>query len=215
VEIFVIRHGETPGNAARVVQTPDTPLSERGIEQAERLGRRLSGQGIGHILASDLTRAAMTAERLADAIGAPVEYDSLLQERNFGAVRGTAYADLDVDLFAADYAPPEGEDWATFHARVARAWARVRAVASQCDPTGQSDPTDQTPRHLAVVTHGLVCFSLAQNHFTLAPGAVAPMRFGNTSLTIVDAAPPWTVRLLNCTAHLDATSAPDGISSAL
>jgi hypothetical protein len=41
------------------------------------------------------------------------------------------------------------------------------------------------------------------------------MRFGNTSLTIVDAAPPWTVRLLNCTAHLDATSAPDGISSAL
>jgi len=203
VAIFVIRHGETPGNAARVVQTPDTPLSERGIEQAERLGRRLAGREIGAILASDLARAAMTAERLEVAIGAAVAYDSLLQERNFGAVRGTAYADLDVDLFAADYAPPGGEDWATFHARVARAWKRIREAAAQ------------SPGHLAVVTHGLVCFSLASNHFRLAPGATAPMRFGNTSLTIVEAKPPWTVRRLNCTAHLDESSESDEVSGAL
>jgi hypothetical protein len=34
VAIFIIRHGETPGNAARVVQTPETPLSARGVRQA-------------------------------------------------------------------------------------------------------------------------------------------------------------------------------------
>ena len=28
--IFLIRHGETPLNASRVLQWPDTPLSERG-----------------------------------------------------------------------------------------------------------------------------------------------------------------------------------------
>ena len=31
MQIFLIRHGETAANAARIVQTPDTPLSERGI----------------------------------------------------------------------------------------------------------------------------------------------------------------------------------------
>src|SRR5262245_21507210 len=34
--IFLIRHGETLGNASRVVQHPDDPLSPRGLAQAER-----------------------------------------------------------------------------------------------------------------------------------------------------------------------------------
>jgi probable phosphoglycerate mutase len=199
--IFVIRHGETPGNAARVLQTPETPLSARGARQAERLARRLADEEIGHILASDLARAVMTAEHLEAATAAPVEYDSLLQERNFGDVRGTAYADLGVDIFAPDYAPPGGEDWAVFHARVVRAWARIREAAAE------------TRGHLAVVTHGLVCFSLVRNHFALPPGEAVPMRFGNTALTLVDATPPWTVRRLNCTAHLDGSDASDDVSS--
>ena len=201
--IFVIRHGETPGNAARVFQTPDTPLSARGARQAERLARRLADEGIGHILASDLARAAMTAEHLQAATGAPVTHDPLLQERNFGDIRGTAHADVDADVYAPEYAPPGGEDWATFHARVVRAWARIREAAIA------------TRGHLAVVTHGLVCFSLVRNHFALPPGETVPMHFGNTAITLVDAAPPWTVRRLNCTAHLEGGDASDEVSSGL
>jgi probable phosphoglycerate mutase len=198
--IFVIRHGETPGNAARVVQTPETELSSRGLEQADRLARRLASEYIGGILSSDLVRAAMTAERLAATTGAAVTHEPLLQERNFGAVRGRAYADLEFDLFAPDFEPPEGESWSVFHARVTSAWARIRTVAAA------------TPGHLAVVTHGLVCHSLAQHHFSLAslgPSAEVPLRFENTSLTVVEAAPPWEVRRLNCAAHLTSDSAPD------
>jgi probable phosphoglycerate mutase len=198
--IFVIRHGETPANAARVLQLPETPLSARGIQQAERLARRLADAGIGQILASDLARAAMTAERLRAATGAPVAHDPLLQERDFGDLRGSAYADLDFDVFAPDYAPPGGEDWAAFDARVARAWARIREAATA------------TRGQLAVVTHGLVCFSLARNHFALPPGQSVPLRFGNTAVTLVDAAPPWTVRRLNCTAHLEGSDASDDLS---
>src|SRR5262245_63667450 len=47
------------------------------------------------ILASDLARAATTAESLRRAVGVPIEYEPLLHERNFGDVRGTPYADLD------------------------------------------------------------------------------------------------------------------------
>ncbi|MFQ5415980.1 MAG: histidine phosphatase family protein [Myxococcota bacterium] len=201
MSIFLIRHGETPGNAARIVQTPDTPLSERGIAQAERLARRLAAEGLGGILASDLERAKMTAERLQAACGVPVAHDPLLQERNFGAVRGTAYADLGFDLFAPDYVPPEGEGWPAFHERVTAAWRRIRDVAAA------------TPGPLAVVTHGLVCFSLVQHHFEVAAGVEAPVRFGNTSLTVVEDVPPWTVTRLDCTAHLEGDAADDVRSS--
>src|SRR2546422_7819046 len=126
MSIFLIRHGETEGNAARIVQRPESPLSARGAVQAERLARRLAREGIAQIVSSDLARAVTTAARLHDVTGVPLAFDPLLQERNFGDVRGTPYADLGIDLFAPDYAPPNGETWPAFHARVDRAWARIQ-----------------------------------------------------------------------------------------
>jgi probable phosphoglycerate mutase len=190
--IFLIRHGETDANAARIVQTPDVPLSARGMEQAEHLGRRVAGLGVGRILASDLRRAVMTAERLCTSTGAPITFDPGLQERNFGALRGRPYATLDVDIFAPQYAPPNGEDWDGFHARVDAMWERIAAAAATA-----------AAGNLAVVTHGLVCYSLALRHLHLPAGHDAPLRWHNASITVIDDLAPWTVRLLNCTAHLD------------
>ena len=187
----MIRHGETAGNAARIIQRPDIPLSARGQAQAERLARRLAAVGIAGILSSDLARAAMTAEHLSRVTGLPVAFDSLLHERNFGDIRGTAYADLGVDPFEPSYAPPNGESWDVFHARVDRAWARVREVAAA------------TQGHLAVVTHGLVCRSLAGRHLALPEGQTMPEHWENTSVTIVEGRAPWRVHLLNCATHLD------------
>ena len=189
--IFLIRHGETLGNASRTVQLPDNPLSPRGIVQAERLATRLEGEGIAAILSSDFSRAAQTAERLARVTGLPVRHDPLLQERNFGDLRGTPYAELGFDMFAPGYAPPNGETWEVFHARVDRAWALIHACAAA------------VTSHLAVVTHGLVCRSLAARHLILPEGQAVPERWENTALTIIDQEAPWRVRLLNSIAHLD------------
>jgi len=199
VAILLIRHGETAANAARVVQKPDAPLSARGEAQAGRLAGRLAGAGVARILASDLARAARTAERVQRATGAPLELEPLLRERNFGEIRGTAYAELGIDIFAPGYRPPGGEDWEAFHARIDEAWARIRALAQSLDG------------HLAVVTHGLVCHSLATRHLASAGGDPSPMRFDNTAVTQISAAPPWRITLLNCTAHLaPGESAPGG-----
>ena len=198
MSILLIRHGETPGNAARIVQRPAIPLSPRGVAQAERLARRLGGDGIARILSSDLARAVMAAEHLRLVIGAPLLFDPLLQERNFGDLRGTAYADLGVDMFAPGYAPPNGETWEVFHARVDRAWALVQETAAA------------TGGHLAVVTHGLVCRSLASRHVVLPAGDTVPERWENTSVTILDGPTPWNVRLLNCAVHLDGLDATPG-----
>lgn len=188
--IFLIRHGETLGNAARVVQHPDNPLSPMGVAQAERLARRIARESVARIVSSDYARASATARSIESLTGAPLSFEPLLQERSFGDLRGRSYDELGFDMFEPDYAPPNGETWAMFHTRVDRAWARVRTLA------------EATAGHLAVVTHGLVCRSLAARHLILPEGEIVPLRWENASLTIVEPAPPWHVRLLNCVTHL-------------
>jgi probable phosphoglycerate mutase len=189
--IFLIRHGETLGNASGTVQLPDSPLSPRGVAQAERLALRLMAEGVAAVLSSDFTRAATTAEHLRRATGAPISYNSLLQERNFGDIRGTPRSDLGFDMFAPEYAPPNGETWEVFHARVDRAWLLVQEAAAAAGG------------HLAVVTHGLVCRSLAGRYLILPQGEGVPVRWENTGLTVIDHPSPWRVQLLNSIAHLD------------
>ena len=190
MSIFLIRHGETALNAARVVQTPDTPLSERGIAQAEALGRRLAGAGVAALLSSDLPRALMTAEAVRAATGAPIALDPGLQERNFGDVRGQSYTSLGVDILSPTYEPPGGESWADFHARVDAVWPRILAARAATDG------------NLAVITHGLVCHVLAERHLCL-PTVEPRTPWRNCSLTVLDGSAPHAVQVLNCTAHLD------------
>jgi 2,3-bisphosphoglycerate-dependent phosphoglycerate mutase len=140
--ILVVRHGETDGNAQRILQRADVPLNERGMRQAEQLARRLAGHGFVHILCSDLPRARMTAAPVASLTGIAIEESPLLQERNFGDLRGTPWADLAEDPFGPDFAPPNGEDWPMFHARVADAFAFIVDRRRSLSGT------------LVVVTHG-------------------------------------------------------------
>jgi probable phosphoglycerate mutase len=199
--IYLVRHGETAGNAERVVQRPEVPLSPKGIEQARRLARRLAGEGIAEILSSDLRRAVMTAEAVGETTGAPVRFEALLQERNFGDLRGTPYAEIGFDFFAPGYKPPGGESWERFEARMDEAWALIERAAEGCHG------------NLAVITHGLVCRSVVARRTKLPEGAEHDAHgFGwrNTSVTILDGPAPWRVRLLNCSAHLDEAEAPLG-----
>ena len=207
MSIYLIRHGETLGNRNRIVQIPETPLSDRGLDQASRLGERLQTHPIRQILASDLARADMTARAVSDALGLAVESEPLLQERNFGDLRGTPYDQLEEDLFGPDFEPPGGETWQEFHARVDRVWERLSARALGLDG------------HLAVVTHGLVLHSLLQRHLVL-PGEVAtdgedrgPGAIGNTSLTIVEVVVEVEVAPPLGTAGATAPESPPGGSA--
>ena len=194
MKIHLVRHGETPLNAVRVLQHPYTPLSKRGIAQAARVAERLADAGIATILTSDYARALATAGAIRAATGAPIEVEPLLRERNFGVHRGRAYHALKVDIFAPDHDPPGGESVPEFEARVAVAWAAVRAAAARA------------PGPIAVVSHGLVCRTLARDHLAAAPGIdVAVARWVNACVTEIEAAsgPRWRIMRLACAEHLD------------
>jgi len=190
--ILLIRHGETDLNARRVLQPPDTPLSARGVSQAERLAERVAEAGLARLVASDLRRAEMTAEAIAARTRLAVERDPDLAERNFGDLRGRPYASLDADPFAPGYTPPGGESWEAFHARVDRAWARMTRLAHD------------TAAPIAVVTHGLFCRSVVTRLATLAEGLDPDTAtWPNTALTILEAGTErWHVTLLADASHL-------------
>lgn len=192
MSIYLIRHGQTSGNAARRLQTPDTPLNDEGHEQARRLGDRLRDVGIGHVLSSDLARARQTAEAVVSTTGAPLVLEPLLQERNFGDLRGELYDDIGPNLFDDTFDPPGGESGEVFRARARDAWERVVAYSAEVEHAG----------HLAVVTHGLLYRVLFSRHVYAGRDEPAPS-VGNTAVSIIDSAPPHAVSLLACTAHLD------------
>ena len=201
MSLLLIRHGETALNVARVLQPADTPLSARGIVQAEALARRLATMNVRAIVTSDLPRALRTAQAIAAVTGAVIETTPLLQERNFGDWRGQAYDNLGVDPLTTAEAPPNGESKAAFEHRVAAAFAHVvaRQAAVGSEPGGV----------LAVVTHGLVIRALFAAHVRLPDGMRQPSHLGNTGLSIVGATLPHLASLLNCTRHLGAAARDD------
>lgn len=201
MHLLIIRHGETPLNVARVLQPASTPLSARGLLQAQALARRLQGQGLAALLSSDLPRARQTADAVALACGLPVIESPLLQERNFGMLRGLAYDSLGFDPLSRDEAPPEGESTAQFHARCAAAWAMM--LQHQAAAGGP----------LAVVSHGLVIRHWLQSGTVQRDGVAQDLAaLANCSLTVASARAPHPVSLLADTAHLDGGTGPDRAS---
>jgi len=154
--ILLIRHGETDGNRTRTVQVPSTPLSEKGLHQASLLALRLAPAPLCRLLSSDLARAHMTAEAIARLKPElTIEVEPGLAERNFGDWRGQKYDALKargIEVMGKDGAPPNGETWEVFHARVAEVWGRMAQLAE-----GAEGP-------IALVCHGLTARSILTHH---------------------------------------------------
>lgn len=89
-----LRHGETDYNAQdRCQGQRDIALNATGRAQAGRArdilaGNSLAGPAITRIVASPLSRAAETADIVAQALGLPVSHHAGLMECGFGSFEG-------------------------------------------------------------------------------------------------------------------------------
>jgi 2,3-bisphosphoglycerate-dependent phosphoglycerate mutase len=77
--VLLIRHCQTTG------QGPDSPLTERGREQALELAGWLTGRGIDRIVSSPYQRALDTIQPFARGAGLDLEVDARFAERQVGA----------------------------------------------------------------------------------------------------------------------------------
>lgn len=87
--LFLARHGETVWNRdSRKQGQSDSPLTPRGLLQAERLGEELSHAGIDVIFTSPLGRAFSTATIAAERIGVEIIAVDRLAEIDYGDYTG-------------------------------------------------------------------------------------------------------------------------------
>lgn len=88
-KLFLVRHGESEWNKLKKVQgQKDIPLTEKGIEQAKLIGKRLINEGIEKIYTSDLKRAYDTASIIGKMLNIEVIPSKELREINFGIWEG-------------------------------------------------------------------------------------------------------------------------------
>lgn len=92
-KIYFIRHGETVWNVEnKICGATDSPLTEKGIEQAKDVAAKIKEKGIKAdlILYSPLSRAKDTALIISEATGIPAKEEARLFEQNFGKYESTA-----------------------------------------------------------------------------------------------------------------------------
>jgi broad specificity phosphatase PhoE len=137
--VLLVRHGETEWNRLKRYQGwLDSPLTPRGIAQAEAIGRllRLLPQAAGaEIIASPIGRARRTAEIIAECLSdsrgrpRPVRFDERLREISLGSWDGLDKREIRrraPELFAGEggrwewyFRTPDGETYDRFAGRIA------------------------------------------------------------------------------------------------
>lgn len=201
LRLLLIRHGQTLWNAEQRYQgQADVPLNELGRRQAEALARRLAGETIHVVYASDLQRAVDTAAPLAASHRLGIITDARLRELSFGEWEGCTFEEIrqrEPARYQAwlrtpeQFSAPGGETGAQLRERM-QAW--LEEVRSQHD--------EQTA---VVVAHGGSLMTLLQITLGLPSEARWKFRMTHGSLSELHLFPDgWAVLArLNDTCHLD------------
>ena len=100
MSLLITRHGQTDWNLRRKVQgKSNIGLNEVGIEQAEKLAKKLANEPIDLIICSPLLRARQTAEIINKNRNIPIIYDNRISEIDYGEFEGMELADFNLSAF--------------------------------------------------------------------------------------------------------------------
>ena len=197
--LLLVRHGESAGNVAGVIQGwTDAALTEDGRVQAAAVAERLAGQPLAAVYTSPLARARDTARAIAVRAGLEAVELPDLRERHYGRAQGLTWAEA-------------AERWPLGPAEHHRDWA---AAVPDVEPLGELRRRavevvelllDRHQDDTAVcVSHGGTLVQVIAHLFGLPEEVWPRIRMSNTSVTVVegDSRAPL-VRTLNDVCHLD------------
>jgi len=197
--LVLIRHGQTQWNEQRRTQGHlDSPLTQTGLQQAERLGRSLRDLSPRDFFCSDTGRARQTAERIARANPGfpPVRPDPRLRELDFGEWEGLAHDEIKTrypEVYRiyredpASFRAPGGESFQDLE-------RRFRSFAEELD--FREDKTAIAVTHSGTIRVALLAltgrplselWSLA----AVAETSVSVLRWERAGWTIESAAASW------------------------
>lgn len=95
MEIYIVRHGETPWNKAKRLQgNVDIELNDYGREIAVKTGEGLRDTNIDIIYSSPLKRAYETAKLIRGSRNIEIITDDRIKEISFGHFEGSNFSEL-------------------------------------------------------------------------------------------------------------------------
>ena len=197
--IYLVRHGETEANVTNTIQgQSDVPLNKNGLYQAELAAARFGKMHFDVILSSDLSRAAVTARKIAGE--RPVTFTPELREWDLGHWQGMTFEQAaekfpeEVAAFRSgdpDAVISGGESRRVFHERADRI---IRYIISK-----------YPGKTLLCVTHGGLLRAVFKN-ITGITCHSKMIRTDNTcfcGFTFSHDSQQWQMLCWNDTAHLE------------
>lgn len=186
-QIGFIRHGITDWNIEKRAQgQTDIPLNETGRKQAKALANRLQHEHWDVMYSSDLSRAAETANIVAQALGLTVHTDKRLREMSCGLLEGTTVEER-IEKW--------GADWNQLQLGVESDDAIAQRGLSFIEYINQRYPNQK----ILIVSHGAYVGKTLKK---LIPHVDTEEHLHNTSLTILHFQNNnWDCSLYNCVKH--------------
>lgn len=196
--IMLIRHGQTDWNLEERWQgNTDVPLNAEGIGQARAVAARLKREKLTAVYSSDLMRAKVTADVIAEAHGLVATGDPRWRELNLGVFQGLTWHEIkarypkEVERMQSSYmgyAAPKGESRQSMQDR---AYESLLEIVAR-EPEGAST---------AVVSHGgtirVVLLRLFHEH------QIEKRSISNTSVTTIETdGQSWRLIRFADTSHL-------------
>ena len=198
LHLMLVRHGVTGWNAQRRYQgQTDVPLSELGVQQAELVAERLSGEKIDVVYASDLSRAWETARIIAGKSGLEVFTEPRLRELKFGILEGLTFEEAEaqhpemISAWLNDFnnTPDGAETIQAFNARIVSLLDELKRKHDE-----------QT---LLLVGHGGSLSEILRMVLELSPGKRWYLELENASLSEVSISEDYvSLKRLNDICHL-------------
>jgi alpha-ribazole phosphatase/probable phosphoglycerate mutase len=199
LSLVFIRHGTSTWNDERRIQGQlDPPLSEKGRDQARKLGARFRDTQVDGFYSSDLARARETAGAIAEVIGQSPEFRPELREVALGEWEGLQRADI-----MARY-PEKWGQW-TEHPSwdIVPGGEGTDAFESRVGAAIESLIERHRSGRVLVVTHGGVIQVALLRVVGRSSNGLFPFTINNTSLTVLQGtADRLLVGRVNDTCHL-------------
>jgi probable phosphoglycerate mutase len=200
-ELILVRHGESvaavEGEPFELVEGHgNPPLSEEGLEQADRVGERLARERIDAIYVSNLVRTHQTAAPLARRVElTPIE-DRDLREVFLGDWESGIFRKKVAERDPVALRMIEEQRWDVIPgAEPADQFAaRTRAVV---DRIAAAHPDER----VAVFAHGGIIGEMLRQATRAEPFAFTSDNTGISQLVVTT--PRWIVRRFNDVGHLD------------
>jgi broad specificity phosphatase PhoE len=184
VTLYLTRHGETEWNVEKRMQGwQDSPLTEKGKQDAMRLGKRLEAVDLTAIYASTSGRAFETAQLIRGKRLVPIYADEQLREMHLGDWEGKTHEEIkEMDPIAFEhfwnyphlYTPRRGERFIDVQNR---AFAAIKRIVER-----------HSEGNILIVTHGVVLKAVIARFKNVPLKELwAPPYMYGTSITIVKA----------------------------